>query len=205
MKKIFLLILFFITAIAVNAQKNVIVETFDDNSYGWSEDGNKKSMSYISDGALNLKMKRTKKNKNTAVTSWAQLPINYKEDFTVTYKISFDKSIYGALGSFGLYFDLRENGAYNSLGVAFNSNYVVSVMGREPEIVKFNFGLKRTDYELKIVKKGNTIDFIINGMELSTVKNVDILSNWFGIGYSTSLGGFSKGGILTLEEVIIEQ
>ncbi|MBE6338164.1 MAG: hypothetical protein E7068_05075 [Lentimicrobiaceae bacterium] len=204
MKNFFLLILFFISAIAVNAQKDVVVETFDDNSYGWSENGNKKSMSYISDGALNLKMKRTKKNKNTAVKSWAQLPVNYKEDFAITYKISFDKWIYGRFGAFAIYFDIKENGKYNELGIVFNSTYFVSVIGQEPEIVKFNFG-NITDYEIKIVKKGNTIDFIINGMELSTVKNIDIQSNWFGIGYSTSLGGFSKGGVLSLEEIVIEQ
>ena len=199
MKKIFLLLICFLVIDSVNAQKNVIVDTFEDNSYGWTENGNRKAKSYISDGALYLKVK-----KDHRVTSWAQLPVNYNENFKVTYKIKLHKkTIFKFIklnkvlsNRFNMLFDLRDNGEYKVLGVEGGKQYFIDA-GKE-ETAKFNFG-KTTDYELQIVKRGSSMDFIINGIEFSTVRNVEVNSNWFGINFG------KIGGLLSLEEVIIEQ
>lgn len=192
MKKIFLLSFLFVAAITVNAQKNVIVDTFDDNSYGWTESGNKKAMSYVADGALNLKAK-----KGQVCASAAQLPVNYNEDFKVTFKIRLNKK--PVVNGFDILFDVREDGSCNTIGIAFGKKYVVNVRGNEREEVKFNFG-KTMDYEIQIVKKGRKLELLINGMDLNTYDNVQFASNTFGIMY-TSL----SSSVLSVEEVIIEQ
>ncbi len=200
MKKFFLL-LFIAVTITVNAQKNVIIDTFEDNSYSWTEDGNRKAKSFISGGALFLKIK-----KDNTVTSWAQLPVDYNEDFKITYKIKLHyKTILGfiktkkvLLNSFNMLFNLQNNGTYNSFGVVSGRQYSINLRDKEPEIMNFNFG-KKTDYEIQIVKRGSSMDFIINGIEFNTIKNVSVNSNWFGINFG------NVGGMLSLEEVIIEQ
>ncbi len=192
MKKVFLLIVLFASAIYVNAQKNVIIDTFEDNSYGWSETGNRKAMSYVSDGALNLKTKKA-----TIASSSAQLPINYNEDFKVTFKIKFNKKPFTS--AFDILFDVREDGSYNSIGVAYGKQYVLNVRGHEAERVKFNFG-NTLDYDIQIVKKGNKIELLINDMELNTYENVKFETNVFSI-ISTSL----SSAILSVDEIIIEQ
>ena len=200
MKKIFLL-LFFAVTITVNAQKNVIIDTFEDNSYGWTEEGNRKAKTFISDGALFFKIK-----KDNTITSWAQLPIDYNEDFKITYKIKlhykivlgFIKTKKVLLNSFNMLFDLKDDGTYNSFGVVSGRQYSIDLRDKEPEIMNFNFG-KKNDYEIQIVKRGSSMDFIINGIEFNTIKNVSVNSNWFGINFG------NVGGLLSLEEVIIEQ
>lgn len=200
MKKIFLL-LFIAVTITVNAQKNVIIDTFEDNSYSWTEDGNRNAKSFISGGALFLKIK-----KDNTVTSWAQLPVDYNENFKITYKIKLHyKTIFGfiktkkvLLNSFNMLFNLQNDGTYNSFGVVSGRQYSIKLRDKEPEIMNFNFG-KKTDYEIQIVKRGSSMDFIINGIEFNTIKNVNVNSNWFGINFG------NVGGLLSLEEVIIEQ
>lgn len=191
MKKFFILIIFIGAIISVNAQKNVIVDTFDDNSYGWFEGGNKKAMSYVSDGCLNLKSK-----KGVICASSAQLPINYNEDFKVTFKIKLKGR--PIVSSFDILFDVCEDG-FNSIGVALGRQCVINVKGNEREQFKFNF-TKTLDYEIQIVKKGRKLDLIINGMDMNTYDNIQFGSNVFSMLFSSI-----SSSILSVEEIVIEQ
>ena len=201
MKKVFLFLLFFSSVFIVNAQKNVIVDRFEDNSYGWTEAGNRKAKTYISGGSLFLKVKKDK-----SVNTWAQLPVDYKKDFKVTYKVRLHfKKLLGFIkvkkvlqNNFNMFFDLKDDGTYNRFGVVSGKQYSIMLRDKDPEIMNFNFG-KKTDYEIQIVKRGSSMDFIINGIEFNTIKGVEINSNWFGIDFG------NIGGLLSLEEVIIEQ
>ena len=95
-------------------------------------------------------------------------------------------------------FNLKDDGTYNSFGVVSGKQYSINLIGKDQDIMNFNFG-KKTDYEIQIVKRGSSMSFIINGIEFNTIKNVSVNSNWFGINFG------NVGGLLSLEEVIIEQ
>lgn len=192
MKKLFLLIIFIGNIISVNAQKNVIVDTFDDNSYGWSEAGNKKAMSYVSDGCLNLSSK-----KGVVCSSAAQLPINYNEDFKVTFKIKLKKR--PVVSSFDILFDVREDGSFNSIGVFMGKQCNIIVKGHESEYFKFNF-TKTLDYEIQIIKKGRKLELLINGMDMNSYDNIQFGSNNFAVLFSSI-----SSSVLSVEEIVIEQ
>lgn len=184
MNKIFLTIIFIIAVIAnVSAQ---LKETFDSNSWQWTEQSSKLGKVYIVDGVLrfetdtNTDIEPSKVAEH--VSSHAYLPLDPADGFTITCEALVDKVKDDKY--FGVILDYLDDMNFMCFTMTQNWAYLYKVS--EGNIVRKWAGQlhlpkqKKASIEIKIIYKGADLEIRVDDTQAIHAKYAPIESNGFG-------------------------
>lgn len=184
MKKLFLILLAMVSiAVSVAAE---LKETFDSNSWGWTEQSRDEGKVYIVDGVLRFQIDAdgVVKPEDYAdkFSSHAYLPIDPKKGFTITCdavanKISDDKY-------FGVMLDYHDDMNYMAFVMKENwANLVRIKEGRQSGGLKGQLHLpkqKKAKIDIKIEYQSGDLKIRVNDMPAIDARDVRIDYNGFG-------------------------
>ncbi len=189
-----ILILCFLTfCFSINAQEmRVITETFEDNSnrFQLPEFFHKKSSAVIKDGFYEI----NGTNKEPII---AKLPIDIEKNFRVSIKFivpNFKKHSFIYIGTNNVFFMLSPKKLSVREFTLSNENKVTSEKQELPIILKKG---KKKQIIVELEKKGNTVNLLIDGMEVYSSKNIIFADP------SLSFAHLCK--ILKIDEITVEQ
>lgn len=171
MKKIVLFVYMLIIAYISDAQENVYFrDDFNNNSNNWDLEDNRNANSEIENGHFVIKHKR----KNSSWRFWKSIYLNVSKDFTIEAKM---KQITGGLDNgYGLVwgsngwgksysFVITSRGSFKVYGYKSEEYFEVQQwkkIGNIKPIGSYN--------NLKIVKKGDDLNFYVNDLRVLTAK-----------------------------------
>ena len=186
MKNIFILVLLFVSAHLVsNAQ---LKETFDSNSWQWSEYSTNLGKAYIIDGVMRLESKSDRDDVTYAdmggnVATHAYLPMDPEKGFEIKCEATVEK--FDGKKQFGLILDYIDD--MNCLIFMIQGDFAYLYKMKEGKIVgqkhnqfKLQKGKKQTALDIDAIYMGGELEIRVNDVQALKCKYVPITSNGFG-------------------------
>lgn len=147
----------------------------DDPAYEWSQFENKNGKALMKQGALILESKDDKENAASVVELDQDPASNFGFGVVMSAKPEENSEV-------GLVFDYKDNRNYKAILFSKKSFEYVTVSGGELSVVKQ--GLVKPGKEIVLIqmrRNGDKVDVYLNGMEVTTLKRVDIETTNFGV------------------------
>ena len=175
--------LLLVSALALGANANVIVDDFSANIYAWNEgeiDGDIGAIAIIN-GQLDIKSKHDE----IALKTHCYAPINVERDFRITAYVAIDKLKDDK--QVGFIFNYRDDG--NFYCFSFNE-YAVSFRRFENnvEVGSYHQGIKwkkkkKLEQEWTLVKEDDELAFMVDGQEIIRIRYMPL--TYCGVGFCT--------------------
>ena len=186
MKKIFFLtVCCVMAALASNAQ---LKETFDSNSWQWSEYSTQLGKAYIIDGVMRLESKSDKTDVTYAdmvgnVATHAYLPMDPEKGFEIKCVATVEK--FEGKKLFGLIMDYIDD--MNCLIFMIHDDFAYlykmkegNIVGQQRNQFKLQKGKKQTALDINAIYMGGELEIRVNDVQALKCKYVPITSNGFG-------------------------
>lgn len=182
------LLLLAVVAVSVLSSKAQVKETFDSNSWQWTEYSANLGKAYIIDGVMRLESKSDNDNVTYAdmvgnVATHSYLPMDPEKGFeikcTATVEKIDGKKMFGIILDYFddmncLLFMIREDCAY------LYKMKEGKIVGQQRNQFKLQKGKKNTALDIDIVYLGGELEFRVNDVQALKCKYVPITSNGFG-------------------------
>lgn len=175
------------SAVAIVANAQVMLDDFESNQYGWTETTQRGGLAVIKDGVMRLEAK-------SEVHATCYAPFDYNKPFTMTVDVLADKI--ATQPEFGLLFDYEDDENYIEF-VVYRERAVLSrkvsgkVVARKTEDLKLEKG-KGIGLQIEVEYTLNELTFRVNGVKaLSYRRRVaygEFLLGTSGIGFYAGLG-----------------
>lgn len=186
MKKIILIIA--LAVISATDAYSQLKETFDSNSWQWTEYSANLGKAYIIDGVMRLESKSDNDNTTYAemvgnVATHAYLPMDPEKGFQIKCTASVEK--FEGKKQFGLILDYLDD--MNCLIFMIKGDFAYLYKMKEGKIVgqqrnqfKLQRGKKKTALDIEVTYMGGELEFRVNDVQALKCKYVPIVSNGFG-------------------------
>lgn len=186
MKKTLLLaLLFLLTGMTSHAQ---LKETFDSNSWQWTEYSTTLGKAYIIDGVMRLESKSDKTDVSYVdmvgnVATHAYLPMDPEKGFEIKCEATVEK--FDGRKQFGLILDYIDD--MNCLIFIIQSDFAYlykikegKIVGQQRNQFKLQRGKKQTSLDIDVIYLGGELEVRVNDVQALKCKYVPITSNGFG-------------------------
>lgn len=189
MKKIFLGAIAVFTLCTTAPEANAqILETFDSNSWQWTEYSANLGKAYIIDGVMRLESKSSSDETTLAemvgnVATHSFLPMDPAAGFQINTEAAVEK--FEGKKQFGIILDYIDD--MNCLVFMIKGDCAFLYKMKEGKIVgqqrnqfKLQKGKKKTDLDIEVKYMGGELEFRVNDVQALLCKYVPITSNGFG-------------------------
>lgn len=186
MKKTLLLaLLCLLTGMTSHAQ---LKETFDSNSWQWTEYSTTLGKAYIIDGVMRLESKSDKTDVSYVdmvgnVATHAYLPMDPEKGFEIKCEATVEK--FDGRKQFGLILDYIDD--MNCLIFIIQSDFAYlykikegKIVGQQRNQFKLQRGKKQTSLDIDVIYLGGELEVRVNDVQALKCKYVPITSNGFG-------------------------
>ncbi|MGM9871395.1 MAG: hypothetical protein ACI31E_06345 [Muribaculaceae bacterium] len=187
MKKSILLLLTLV-ALSASSAYSQLKETFDSNSWQWTEYSAGLGRAYIIDGVMRLESKSDNSNitlseKVGTVATHSFLPMDPERGFTLKCIALLEK--FDGKKTFGIILDYIDD--MNCIVFMINGDcawlYKMKegrIVGQQKNQFKLQKGKKNTDLDIQVNYMGGELEFRVNDVQALLCKYVPITSNGFG-------------------------
>lgn len=177
-----------LAAVCSLASSGQIRETFDSNSWQWTEYSANLGKAYIIDGVMRLESKSDNENTTYAemvgnVATHAYLPMDPEKGFEIKCEATVEK--FEGKKQFGLILDYIDD--MNCLIFMIKGDFAYLYKMKEGKIVgqqrnqfKLQRGKKKTAIDMMVTYLGGELEFRVNDVQALKCKYVPITSNGFG-------------------------
>ena len=177
-----------LAAVCSLASSGQIRETFDSNSWQWTEYSANLGKAYIIDGVMRLEIKSDNENTTYAemvgnVATHAYLPMDPEKGFEIKCEATVEK--FEGKKQFGLILDYIDD--MNCLIFMIKGDFAYLYKMKEGKIVgqqrnqfKLQRGKKKTAIDMMVTYLGGELEFRVNDVQALKCKYVPITSNGFG-------------------------
>lgn len=177
-----------LAAVCSLASSGQIRETFDSNSWQWTEYSANLGKAYIIDGVMRLESKSDNENTTYAemvgnVATHAYLPMDPEKGFEIKCEATVEK--FEGKKQFGLILDYIDD--MNCLIFMIKGDFAYIYKMKEGKIVgqqrnqfKLQRGKKKTAIDMMVTYLGGELEFRVNDVQALKCKYVPITSNGFG-------------------------
>lgn len=187
MKKKFL---FLITVVALTATSAVaqVKETFDSNSWQWTEYSAELGRAYIIEGVMRLESKSDKANITLdemvgSVATHSFLPMDPAKGFDLKCTATLEK--FEGKKSFGIILDYIDDMNCIVFMIKGDCAWLYKmkegkIVGQQKNQFKLQKGKKNTSLDIQVVYQGGELEIRVNDVQALLCKYVPITSNGFG-------------------------
>lgn len=181
-----MMLLTLVAAFAASAYSQV-KETFDSNSWQWTETFVKEGKAYITDGVMRLESKSdgntTWRDMVDKVATHAFIPMDPTKGFDIKCAATVEK--FEGEKLFGIILDYVDDMNLCAFIIQGDFAYIFrmregNVVGRQRNQFKIQKGKKDTNLDMEIIYEGGELEFRVNDVQALLCKYFPITSNGFG-------------------------
>ncbi len=187
MRKNIALLIIMIASMAVNTFGQT-KETFDSNSWQWTEYSGSEGKAYIIDGVMRLESKSDNNNTSLVdkvenVATHAFLPMDPQNGFNIKCSAIVEK--FEGKKQFGIILNYIDDMNCCVFMIKGDFAYLYKlkegqITGRQHNQFKLQKGKKKTQLDIDIIYMSGDLEFRVNDVQALKCKNVPIESNGFG-------------------------
>lgn len=186
MKKLFFLIAF--VALTASSMFSQVKETFDSNSWQWTEYSADLGRAYIIDGVMRLESKSDNENIKLdemvgSVATHSFLPMDPAKGFDLKCTATLEK--FNGKKSFGIILDYIDDMNCIVFMIKGDCAWLYKmkegrIVGQQKNQFKLQKGKKNTALDIQVTYMGGELEFRVNDVQALLCKYVPITSNGFG-------------------------
>lgn len=187
MKQRFLVLITLITTIAASAYSQV-KETFDSNSWQWTEYSADLGKAYIIEGVMRLESKSDDNNTSLAdmvanVATHSFMPMDPAKGFDIKCVATVEK--FEGKKQFGIILDYIDDMNCLVFMIKGDTAWLYKmkegkIVGQQKNQFKLQRGKKMTNLDIEVIYMGGELEFRVNDVQALLCKYVPITSNGFG-------------------------